>query len=379
MHRLYALFALLSSASAVAQSSPQKPTPLTVETIMQDPKSWVGTSPSNPFWSDDSKTLYFNWNPDRTLGDSLYKVTFTSLVPRSGRTRLLAASQPVKVSPTERRALPAPPVSAFNLAYTQRVFDRQGDLFLLDLKFGSVRQLTNTVEVETDPTFSGDQKQVIFRRSGSNLFSIDLKTGQLTQLTDFKPGSKKADTKLTDEEKFLKQDQLRLSSVLKERKEKKDEADRISKADQPKRPKEIYLDDKTLVNPTLSPDGRFVTYRLMKRPTNAKTAQVPNYITESGYTEEIAARTKVGAPVASQEFFVYDIAKDTVRAVSVKDIPGITDKPAYLQSTKADTAKKYVRWPLVALFGRKIASFVSSLSARSTTKIAGLCDSSPKP
>ncbi|ADB38865.1 prolyl oligopeptidase family serine peptidase [Spirosoma linguale] len=340
MHRLYALFALLSSASAVAQSSPQKPTPLTVETIMQDPKSWVGTSPSNPFWSDDSKTLYFNWNPDRTLGDSLYKVTFTSLVPRSGRTRLLAASQPVKVSPTERRALPAPPVSAFNLAYTQRVFDRQGDLFLLDLKFGSVRQLTNTVEVETDPTFSGDQKQVIFRRSGSNLFSIDLKTGQLTQLTDFKPGSKKADTKLTDEEKFLKQDQLRLSSVLKERKEKKDEADRISKADQPKRPKEIYLDDKTLVNPTLSPDGRFVTYRLMKRPTNAKTAQVPNYITESGYTEEIAARTKVGAPVASQEFFVYDIAKDTVRAVSVKDIPGITDKPAYLQSTKADTAKK---------------------------------------
>ncbi|GAB3016618.1 prolyl oligopeptidase family serine peptidase [Spirosoma pulveris] len=310
---------------------------------MQDPKIWIGTAPSNPFWSDDSQTLYFNWNPDRALGDSLYKVTFTSSAPRSGRAKLLTASQPVKVSPTERRALPAPPTSAFNLAYTQRVFDRQGDLFLLDLKSGSVRQLTNTAEVEIDPVFSGDQKQVIFRRSGSNLFSIDLKTGELTQLTDFKTGSKKAEAKLTDEEKFLKQDQLRLSSVLKERKEKKDEAERISKADQPKRPKEIYLDDKTLVNPTLSPDGRFITYRLTKRPINAKTAQVPNYITESGYTEEIAARTKVGAPVTSQEFFVYDIAKDTVRTVSVKDIPGISDKPAYLQSAKtakADTAKK---------------------------------------
>ncbi|SOD79759.1 prolyl oligopeptidase family serine peptidase [Spirosoma fluviale] len=343
MHRLSALLALLFSASVIAQSVPQKPAPLTVETIMQDPKNWVGTSPSNPFWSDDSKTLYFNWNPDRALGDSLYKVTFTSTTPRSGRAKSLAASQPVKVSPTERRALPTPPVSAFNLAYSQRVFDRQGDLFLLDLKSGSVRQLTNTVETETDPVFSGDQKQVIFRRSGSNLFSMYLKTGELTQLTDFKAGTKKAEAKLTDEEKVLKQDQLRLSSVLKERKKKKDEAERISKADQPKRPKEIYLDDKTLVNPTLSPDGRFITYRLIKRPTNAKTAQVPNYITESGYTEEISARTKVGAPVASQEFMVYDIAKDTVRTVSVKDIPGITDKPAYLQSaktTKADTAKK---------------------------------------
>ncbi|GAB2531403.1 prolyl oligopeptidase family serine peptidase [Spirosoma aerophilum] len=310
---------------------------------MQDPKIWIGTSPSNPFWSDDSKTLYFSWNPDRTLGDSLYKVTFTTTPVRAGRAKTLTASSPVKVSPAERRALPTPPVSAFNVAYTQRVFDRQGDLFLLDLKSGAVRQLTNTSETEMDPVFSGDQKQVIFRRSGSNLFSIDLKTGELTQLTDFKAGTKKAEAKLTDEEKFLKQDQLRLSSVLKERKEKKDEAERINKADQPKRAKEIYLDDKTVIGPTLSPDGRFITYRLTKRPTNAKTAQVPNYITESGYTEEIPARTKVGAPVASQEFYVYDIAKDTVRTVSVKDIPGITDKPAYLQSaktTKADTAKK---------------------------------------
>lgn len=37
---------------------------LTVQKIMQDPKSWVGTSPSNPFWSEDGQTLYFNWNPE---------------------------------------------------------------------------------------------------------------------------------------------------------------------------------------------------------------------------------------------------------------------------------------------------------------------------
>ncbi|RYF67839.1 MAG: S9 family peptidase, partial [Cytophagaceae bacterium] len=340
---LYGLL-LLPATSLWAQSSQKNPPTLTVETIMQDPKIWVGTSPTNPFWSDDSKTLYFNWNPSQVKGgpakgDSLYKVT----ILRDTRKKTLTASEPIKVSPSERRALPTPPVSTYNRAYTQRLFDRQGDLFLLDVKSGAIRQLTNTVENEVDPTFSGDERKVVFRRSGSNLFSIDLKTGELAQLTDFRTGAKKAEPKLSDEEKFLKQDQLRLSSVLKERKEKKDEADRISKADRPKRAKEIYLDDKTVINPQLSPDGRFVTYRLTKSATGVKNTQVPNYVTESGYTEDISGRTKVGAPAASQEFFVYDIAKDTVRAVSVKAIPGIMDNPAYLQlagKTKADTAKK---------------------------------------
>ncbi|GAB3895256.1 prolyl oligopeptidase family serine peptidase [Spirosoma agri] len=334
------LLLALVSVNVFAQPAPkQAPTaariPLTIETIMQDPKVWIGTSPSNPYWSDDSKTLYFNWNPDKNKSDSLYKVSFTG-------TRTLTPSQPQKVSPAERRLLPTEPIAAFNRARTQRLFERQDDIYWLDVKSGKIRQLTNTVEAESNPVFSGDEQQAIFRRS-SNLFSINLQTGELIQLTDFRPGTKKADAKLTDEEKFLKQDQLRLSTVLKERKEKKDEADRISKADLPKRPKEIYLDDKQLFNPQVSPNGRFVTYRLSKNPANAKTAQVPTYVTESGYTEELRARTKVGTPMATQEFFVYDSVKDTVRAVSVKDIPGIGDKPEYLKTAakaKADTAKK---------------------------------------
>ncbi len=187
----------------------------------------------------------------------------------------------------------------------------------------------------------------MFRRGGSaaNLFSIDLTTGELTQLTDFHTGTKKAESKLTDQDKFLKKDQVRLSTVLKERKEKKEEGERITKANRPDRPKEIYLDDKQLANPQLSPDGRFVTYRLSKRAADAKTAQVPTYVTESGFTEQLTARTKVGAPAATQEFFVYDRIKDTVRAVSVKGLPGITDTMTYLKpdtskKAKADTTKK---------------------------------------
>ena len=312
----------------------QKPT-LTVETIMQDPKNWVGTSPSNPFWSDDSKTLYFSWNPDKATSDSLYKVTFTA-----GKTP--APTKPVKVSPTERRALATPPNFGFNRARTQRLFERQDDLFLIDVKTNAVRQLTNTTEAESSPVFSGDERQVIFRRSG-NLFSLDLGSGLLSQLTDFKPGKKKDEPKLSDSEKFLKADQPRLSVILTERKAKKEEGERIEKADKPQRPKEVYLEDRSLQNPQRSPDGRFITYRLAKNPTNAKTTIVPSYVTESGYTEPITGRTKVGSPLAASEFFVYDVKRDTVRNLPFKTVPGIYDRPAFLadypKKAKADSAK----------------------------------------
>jgi len=44
---------------------------LTVEKIMQDPK-WMGCSPANAFWGIDGKTVYFNWNPEKNVSDSVY-------------------------------------------------------------------------------------------------------------------------------------------------------------------------------------------------------------------------------------------------------------------------------------------------------------------
>jgi dipeptidyl aminopeptidase/acylaminoacyl peptidase len=55
-------------------------------------------------------------------------------------------------------------------------------------------------------------------------------------------------------------------------------------------------------------------------------------VTESGFTEDLTARTKVGAPFSSSEFYVYDIQRDTIQAVSTKTIPGITDSPDYAKT-----------------------------------------------
>ena len=64
---------------------------LTVEKIMRNPK-WMGVSPSDVSWSEDSKTIYFNWNPTHAAGDSLYAITLSNKVP-------------AKVSPSIRKTL----------------------------------------------------------------------------------------------------------------------------------------------------------------------------------------------------------------------------------------------------------------------------------
>jgi dipeptidyl aminopeptidase/acylaminoacyl peptidase len=290
--------------------------PLTVEKIMRDPKMWIGTSPSDITWSDDSKTIYFNWNPDKNASDSLYGYK-------------VAEKKIGKVAPQDRKLLPGRN-GVYNRLHTLRLYEKNGDIYLIGYQNFTIRQITNTVERETNPFFSGDELSIIFEK-GNNLFSISLGTGMLSQLTDFKSGSKKADTKPAVQEIFLKDDQLAMFEILKERKDKKDAGKKIADAEKPDNPKEIYLEEKNVSNQKISPDGKFITYRLTKLDKSAKPTIVPNYVTESGFTEDISGRIKVGAPASSYEFWVYDVKKDTTRQVSVKELPGIHEKPDYLK------------------------------------------------
>jgi dipeptidyl aminopeptidase/acylaminoacyl peptidase len=288
---------------------------LTVEKIMRDPK-WIGTSPSNIYWSTDSKTVYFNWNPEKAPGDSLYKITPQNRTPQ-------------KVNKAERMALLSTS-GIYNRTFTRMVYEKNGDIFLLDIPSGKTTQITNTAQREINPSFSGDEKRILFTWD-QNLFAWESSSGNFVQITDFRKGKKQTPPAGTEQEKWLKQDQLAYFQILKERKEKQDASKKFQKSEQPKRPKEIYLDDKSINQARLSPDGHYVTYVLTKS-ANAKNTIVPNYVTESGFTEDINARTKVGAPQNSSELFVYDIQKDTVFQVKTDDVPGIYEQPTYLNS-----------------------------------------------
>lgn len=299
---------------------------LTIEKIMDDPKVSVGALPSSPYWSEDSKTIYFNWNPERKTADSLYAVNITD-------------GKSYQLSPEQRRALPSN-FGVYNQLRNRKLYTKNGDLFLLDCNTMQLRTLTNTVESESNASFSADETQVFFTRS-NNLYSIHLSTGMLTQWTNFQPGSAKPEPKANEQEKWLKKDQLAMFDVLKERADKKKEADKNAKTEQPKRPKEIYLDEKRIDDIQLSPDGKFVTYRLNVSPKNEKRTIVPSYVTESGFTEDIPARTKVGSVQSYQEYWVYDLQRDTAIQVNVSQLEGIAEQPAYLKEyqTTVDSTK----------------------------------------
>ncbi len=53
---------------------------LTVDKIMQDPK-WIGSSPSIIVWSPDSQNIYFNWNPEKAISDSMYSISLDTKSP----------------------------------------------------------------------------------------------------------------------------------------------------------------------------------------------------------------------------------------------------------------------------------------------------------
>lgn len=302
------VFLLLIVPAAFAQQL----APLTVEKIMRDPV-WMGVAPASVSWSEDSKQIYFNWNPDGHAGDSLYTFSLTNRTP-------------LKVSPATRRSLP-PSTGRYNKSMTRKLFEKNGDLFLLDIPTGKITQITNTSDRESNASFSGDERIVLFTAS-NNLFSWEIATGTFSQLTDFRRGNKKAEARQTDQEKWLKADQLAYFEVLKKRNDDKKATDKNRKADLPRHPKEIYLDDKIVDNIQLDPNGNFITYQLTKNATGKNTI-VPNYVTESGFTEDIPARTKVGVTSGVSELFIFDIKRDTVLAVKTDNIPGIFDEPAY--------------------------------------------------
>lgn len=333
MNKFFTLILLAACSTATAQNSPK----LTVEKIMRDPK-WMGTSPSNIRWSDDGKKVYFNWNPEEKGRDALYSITTTDLKPQ-------------KVSIGERKnSLPGNGV--WNARHSQKVFERNGDIYLTDIKTGKVRQLTNTADRESAPRFNGQESEVIFLKS-DNLYAILLNTGELMQLTNFthnasaaasasggrwggingtaaQRGSQEA-TGGNLQQRWLKAEQTDLFDVIKqkEKDDKEQAADR--KAMQPKRLKEIAVGEQTISAVEISPDNRYITYRLVTQAEGAKNTIVPNYVTSSGFTEDIENRTKVGAPQSTSASYVFDSRRDTVYRIITAGIPGIKDLPDYVK------------------------------------------------
>ena len=327
--KAYTVIFMLALTCSHAQ---QKLDKLTVEKIMRDPK-WIGTSPSSPQWSVDGKTLFFNWNPDKATADSLYYITLDNKIP-------------LKATVFQKQELLSANAIVYNKNRTAYAYIKDGDVFYTDIKLAKTRRITETTDNESNVQLSFNDQKIIYNRS-QNLYAWSIATGETQQLTNLKSGttgqsggttsrgaassSRTATESLSQQENWLKRDQLQYFEVLRTRKEKKDEAEKYTTATKPKELRSISIEDKILQGLAISPDGRYVSYRLSKPVSGSKTTIVPNYVTETGFTADIPARTKVGVQEGTSEFFIYDREKDTVYAVKTDSIPGIQDLPDYVK------------------------------------------------
>jgi dipeptidyl aminopeptidase/acylaminoacyl peptidase len=278
---------------------------LSVDAIMRGP-GLIGYEPSEVRWSGDTERIYFRW---KQAADPVEKDPDTYVINRNGSgLRKL----------TDGEAALAPPTFGDRTRDHKRiVYARNGDIYLYDYTTDRARQITKTADNESNPRFTRDGNRIIFTRS-NNLYVMSLEDGSLVQLTDIRAAGAagtgappaggggrgqggRGQTQATDSEErkgtesqeFLKAEEKKLIDVVRERAELKKEQEDRRKKENPRKPFTLQA-RQTVASLQLSPDEKYVMAAINEAGDGVKTTIVPNYVTESVYTEDIPGRTKVG-------------------------------------------------------------------------------------
>jgi dipeptidyl aminopeptidase/acylaminoacyl peptidase len=266
-----------SAALEPARAQAVRPVPLTVDSIMRGP-DLVGYPPTGLRWALDSQQLFFDW---RRPGE---KEASTYVVGRDGR-------NPRRL--TEDEAQHAPPADGERDKAGRRVlFADGGDIAVHEGRTGRRVRITRTSAAESHPRWARNDTHVTFVRDG-NLFVVPVAEGGaaiLTQLTDVKAAQ--PEPRLTESQRFLREEEQKLIQRVRELKEEREKAEAKARKENP--PTFELQERQSAADLMLSPDGSHVFILVSERPADAKTAVVPNYVTESGYTEQVETRTNVG-------------------------------------------------------------------------------------
>src|ERR1019366_3212805 len=302
----------------------------------------VGFEPAARRWSHDGAHVYFQWK-QYTDKDAAPMDTYTTNRDGSGLRKL---------SDEEIKQLP--PVGG-DTTHDKRltVYSSSGDLFLIDNTTGKIQQLTKTTDTEANPRFLPDGKRIAFTRGG-NLYVMSLDSGVLLQMTDIRTAAAAttqaapaggggrgqglgqgqggrgqggrgaapptgaaavggAQTTSASQD-YLKNEQKELLDAIRERAAVREEADARRKKDEPARKPFTPTGRETVGQLQLSPDEKTV-FASVFQPGSPRNTIVPNYITESGYTEDINGRANVGDSQNTSRLAMIDVATGEVKWV----------------------------------------------------------------
>ncbi len=277
MNRHVRTVVVVALGTTLVAAAPAPKLELSVDSIMRGPKL-VGYPPTGLRWSGDSRELYFEW---RHAGED---EASTWVVAREG-------GEPRRLTDEERKKAPAAD-AIWDDAHRRALAVDDGDVVMVDSVARTRRQVTRTVEKESSPHWARRESHVSFLR-GNDAYLVPLDAGAgdlVVQLTDVSLA--KAEPKPTESQTFLKEEEQKLIGHVREAAEKKKKEEEKKK--KAALPKLEVKEGQSVSDAALAPDDDHVYLLVAEKADRAKTAQVPNYVTESAYTEEIASRNKVG-------------------------------------------------------------------------------------
>jgi dipeptidyl aminopeptidase/acylaminoacyl peptidase len=291
------------TAQTLTQAEPETAVrfafPLTIQSIMRGPEV-VGVSPSAIRWTDDSRWIYFRWLPG---GGAWHDEPDLYRVPAGG-------GEPEKVEEEVADSL-AVLFAPGDLSPNRRlrVSSVGGDIYLVERSSLTVSRLTRTQGTEASPRFSSHGRSIFFTRDG-NVFEISLEGSHLRQLTDIRQGpAPREDEEAEGQRAFLEEQQLQLFEYIRRRKEAREQREARQERGREGEPEPVYLARGERAGALVpSPDGAFVMVSAMKPADEARNTIVPSWITESGYTEDLNSRSKVGDAQGESRIGLLEVA-----------------------------------------------------------------------
>ncbi|MDP9194326.1 MAG: prolyl oligopeptidase family serine peptidase [Acidobacteriota bacterium] len=285
MKRLLAGAVVFLSLSLSAQNRLE----LTVDTIMRG-QGLSGYAPKTVRWSPDGQWVFFEWKQ------------YTDPIEENFDTYVAGRDDKGLRKLTDEEAKHAPPANGdWSRDRKRAVYVSRGDVFLYDIAAKQRRVITDTTEAESGARFTRDEQRVAFMR-GNNLFVVSLKDGSVEQKTNIVEASEKGahvslfddpDKNRTESQKWVAEEAKKLSDVVARRAAEKKEEDAKRKNELAIAPMKLKSGE-SVSDLRLSPDEKYVIAFIAVEADNQKRPIVPSYVTDTGYTTDLPARSKAG-------------------------------------------------------------------------------------
>ena len=301
---------LLAGVSSAAGAQQASSFDFTIQNIMRGPEH-VGRPPSMIRWSPDGQWIYFRWvEPGTDWREDL----------KWYRVRAQAGARPERMSPSQMDTLGALVATGDESRdRASRAVEFEGDIFVIDQRRSTVRRLTETSENERSPRFDATGRRVFFIR-GDNVFAIELDGGTIRQVTDIRTGTPPSDSQPgKDMRGTLEREQRALFDVIRDQLRR----DSIQKAERSRRDslktKPFWLKKGERISTLdVAPTGRaLIMMTTIRGADSAKQTIVPQYVTRTGYTDELRVRSKVGDATDSGRVVFVSLPDGNVKFLKV--------------------------------------------------------------